>query len=358
MARPSRRSLQRAARTLCRAACCLALALLPPSGGRAQVAGLSSLAVFDLASSARTAALGFDYLPLFDTDASVGLANPSLLHPGMSGTAGLSFVTLFEGSNAGSLAYVHSLPRVGTLAAAFQFVNYGRFHGYDEEENYTGDFGAADYALNLGFGIPLSDRFSLGVAVKPVLSEYEQYKAFALMFDLGASYISASRSFAATLMARNFGAQLAAFDRTVEPLPFELSASLSYKLRNAPFRFFFAATELQRWRLAYEDPLNPSVATDPFTGETTSRSATASFFDNLMRHTLFGVELSVGKTFYARLGYSYRQSAEMRGFDAFNLSGFSFGAGLRTGRFEFGYARRNYHLSQALNYFTLNFRFQ
>ena len=66
---------------------------------------------------------------------------------------------------------------------------------------------------------------------------------------------------------------------------------------------------------------------------------------------------SNGSSFFARLGYSWRQTDEMRGVDAFNLSGFSFGVGMRRGKFEFSYARRNYHLSQAPNYLTLSYRF-
>ena len=158
-------------------------------------------------------------------------------------------------------------------------------------------------------------------------------------------------------MARSIGAQLATFDGTVEKLPFELSAEVSYKLKNAPFRVFFAATELQRWDLRYEDPLHPTSETDPFTGEVTRESWLAGAFDNLMRHTLFGIELNLGQSLFARVGYSYRQTAEVRGVDAFNLSGFSFGVGLRAKRFEFSYARRNYHLSQAPNYLTLSYRF-
>ena len=76
-----------------------------------------------------------------------------------------------------------------------------------------------------------------------------------------------------------------------------------------------------------------------------------------MRHTLFGVEVNLGTALFVRVGYSWRQMAEMRAVDAFNLSGFSFGVGIHTRRFEFSYARHNYHLSQAPNYITLSYRF-
>jgi hypothetical protein len=47
----------------------------------------------------------------------------------------------------------------------------------------------------------------------------------------------------------------------------------------------------------------------------------------------------------------------MSGIDVANFSGFSFGVGLRTKRFEFSFARRNYHLGQAPNFLTLSYKF-
>ena len=40
-----------------------------------------------------------------------------------------------------------------------------------------------------------------------------------------------------------------------------------------------------------------------------------------------------------------------------NISGFSYGFGLKTKKFEFSFARRNYHLGQAPNYLSLAFKF-
>lgn len=337
---------------------CLALLVLMalPYHSFSQIAGINSLTVLDMSSSARSTGLGMDYLSLFDNDVTIGIDNPSMLHSGMSNTGTLTYISMFS-SSMGSLSYAHHTERYGTFLFGFHFNSYGSFEGYDEEETSTGTFHAADYMLHIGWGMWIDSNFSIGVNFKPVLSQYEQYTAVAAVFDVAGSYTSSNRRFAATLMARNIGAQIVTFDQTVERLPFELSAEISYKLANAPFRVFFAATELQRWNLRYDDPLNPTTTTDPFTGEVQTESWLKGTIDNLMRHTLFGLELNIGKSLYARLGYSYRQTAETRGVDAFNLSGFSFGFGLRTKRFEFGFARRNYHLSQAPTYLTLSYKF-
>lgn len=323
----------------------------------AQIAGLNTLAVLDMSNAGRTAGLGLDYLPLYDTDLSIGIDNPSLIRREMGGTGMLSYVSLFGSGGRGLLSYGYNHKRLGTFVFSFHFNNYGRFTEYDEEENEIGKFTASDYALSVGWGMWLDSSFSVGVNFKPVLSQYAEYTALTAAFDVAGSYTNPNRRFTATLMARNIGAQLFTFDGTAEPIPFELSAALSYKLVGAPFRFFFAATELQRWNLRYEDPFNPTTTIDPFTGEVTTEGWIEGTLDNLLRHTLVGVELSIGKSLFARVGYSYRQNAEMRGVDAFNLSGFSFGIGLKTKRFEFSYAHRDYHLSQAPNYITLSYRF-
>ena len=324
---------------------------------QAQIAGMNTLTVLDLSSQARTSGLGFDYLSVYDIDPTIGLDNPSLLRREMCGIGSLSFVSVFDGTSMGSLTYARHFEKVGTLMFSFRYNNYGTFDGYDEEEMPIGKISAADYAFTVGWGTWLDSSFSVGVNFKPVLSHYDSYTAFAVAFDVAGSYVSDDRRFAATAMARNIGAQVAVFDETVESIPFELSAEVSYKLAKAPFRFFFAATELQRWDLRYEDPNNPTTSVDPFTGEVNKEGWFKGFFDNLMRHTQFGVELNLGKAFFARVGYSYRQTAEMSAIDAINFSGFSFGFGLRTKKLEFSYAHRNYHLGQAPDFFTLSYRF-
>lgn len=340
---------------------CASIAFLFPlslfHSADAQVAGLNDLPMLKRSSVARTSALGMRYLPLYTSDITVGLDNPSLLTSGMGSSAMLSYYNMFVGGNMGSLAYAHNFNHVGTMLFGFHFNSFGKFEEYDEYENHVGDFYAADYALSVGWGMWLDSNFSIGTSFKPVLSQYAEYRAVALAFDVAGSFVTDNRRFAATVMANNIGAQIVTFDNSVEKVPFELSAAVSYKLRKAPFRFFFAATELQKWNLRYNDKLNPTSQTDPFTGEVTEEKPFVGFLDNLMRHTVFGVELNLGTTLFARVGYSYRQTAEMRGADVLNMSGFSFGVGLHVKRFEFSYARSNYHYGQAPNYFTLSYRF-
>lgn len=327
------------------------LVILP---ARAQVAGMSTLSVLDMSVSPRTAALGMDYLSVFGSDISVAVDNPSLISHRLDNNVSIDFVSLFSKVNFGSLAYGVTTRHAGTFLFGFRFHNYGRFKGYNENDEYTGDFFAEDYLLSVGWAFVIDSNFSLGATLKPVFSQYAGYKAWALTLDVSGSYVSDDKRFSATVAGRNAGAQIVTFDRNVESLPFELSAALSYKLKNAPFRLYFAATELQRWNLRYADGLNPTSHTDQFTGETTTESPVAGFFDNLARHAVLGIELDIKNVFFARLGYNYRQTKEMQYAGNFNGSGFSFGVGIRVKGFEFSYARNNYHFSQAPNYFSLS----
>lgn len=331
------------------------LILFGMPAAHSQVAGLSTLTTLDMATSARAAGLGMDYLSVWDSDLNVAIDNPSLISKRHGNLISFDYVGLFSGAHMGSLNYGYNKSRVGAFLFGLRFNNFGRFDGYDENENPTGSFSAADYTLNIGWGIAIDSNFSFGAAFKPTFSHYESYSSFALAFDLAGSYVSDSRRFSSTIMARNIGAQVLTFDGTREPLPFELSASLSYKVENAPFRFYLAATELQRWNLIYNDSLYPTTSTDLFTGQVTSRGPVANFADNLFRHVNVGMELCLSRAFFARVGYRYRQAAETRStsLTSINSSGFSFGFGFRVKGFELAYARNNYYLSKAPNYISI-----
>ncbi|MDY5968406.1 MAG: type IX secretion system protein PorQ [Bacteroidales bacterium] len=324
---------------------------------KAQV--VTSFAIYDIPASARTAGLGMDFLSVAGNDIDVSLDNPSLIHDGLQHHINFNLVGLFGGTKAGNAAYAFKTKHVGDFVAGLRFFSFGTFEGYDEVGSPTHDFRANDIMFSLGWCLHIDSNFSLGVTAKPVFSFYDNYFSFAFAMDVASSYASPSRRFCATIVGRNIGAQLATYAGETEHLPFHLDAGISYKLEEAPFRFYLQAADLQRWNLAYYDTLSPTSHFDPYTGETSHQSGIARFADNFFRHLTAGVELGVANKFFARLGYSYRQTKEMAAESrtSINFSGFSFGAGFHARRFDLSYARNNYHLGQAPNYITLNFHF-
>lgn len=329
---------------------------------QAQIAGMNTLSLLKMPSSARTAALGCDYLSVYTPlDLNVGLDNPSLICNAYNKRMTINYVGLFSGSNFGSVAYGLKTKLPGMFLFGFHFNSYGFFEGYDEQDIPQGKFFASDIALSAAWAMAIDSNFSVGLSMKPILSQYESYTAFAFAANVAGSYISDDKRFAASIQARNIGAQISSFDGTRESLPFDLSAALSYKASRAPFRIFFEMNRLTRWHLRYSDPLSPEVTTDPMTGEQLAKpwyDGVAKVLDEVARHAMLGVEADIKNVFFVRVGYRYRQNVEMGANDRtnINLSGFTYGFGIKTKKFEFGFARRNYHLGQAPNYLSLSFK--
>lgn len=319
----------------------------------------SAFAVFDIPVSARTAALGMDILAVDDYDIGMAVDNPSLIDGRFHANLGLNYVRLFDGANAGAAFAGFHTNKLGDFVAGLRFYAFGEFQGYDVTETSTGSFLASDFIFSLGWGMHIDSAFSLGATLKPVCSFYDFYSSSALAVDVAATYRTPSRQLAATLIARNVGAQLSTYGSVVEKLPFHLDAALSYRLSEAPLCVYLQLADLQKWNLAYYDTLSPTTTRDIYTGTTATQSPLQKFGDNLFRHINVGAELAIAGKFFARVGYSYRQTREMaaEARSNINFSGFSFGVGVRTRRLEFSYGRNNYHLGQSPDYLTVNMRF-
>ena len=318
----------------------------------AQIGGSRSHAILDMKTSARTAALSADFLSVYDKDINIAITNPSLISNTIHNKISLNYINAFNGINSGNVSYGRTFENIGSFVTSIQYINYGKLTGYSEEEVEEGIFRASDLLFSIGWGRQLDSNFSIGANLKPLFSSYESYSSVALAIDISGTYVNNDKSFSASLLARNIGFQLKTFDGTSEKVPFELVFGLSKKLKNAPFRFYFNATNLQKWDLRYEDPLFPSTTTD-LEGNVKEKSKGVVFIDNLFRHTVFGAEL-VLKSFYIRAGYNYRQSQETKVTDGLNFSGFGYGFGFRVKKFDISYARNNYHLGQAPNFITIS----
>lgn len=318
-----------------------------------QIGGSRSHAVLDMKTSARTAGLSADYLSVKDGDINVAISNPSLIDSDLHNKISLNYINAFNGINYGSATYGRYFQNIGSFVSSIQYINYGKFKGYSEEEVEQGIFRASDLLISIGWGRQLDSNFSIGASLKPLFSSYESYSSFAIAVDVAGNYVSNDKTFSISLLARNIGTQITTFEGIREKMPFELTLGLSKKLKNAPFRFYFNATDLQKWDLRYEDPLFPSTTTD-LEGNVHKKSKGVVFIDNLFRHTVFGVEFVPSKSFFIRLGYNYRQSQEAKVTSGLNFSGFGFGFGFRIKQFEISYSRNNYHLGQAPNFITVS----
>jgi len=335
--------------------CFIILFLLIAGSSLAQIGGRQTYQFLNLTNSARIAGLGGDFLAIKDNDITLTLANPSLITPEMHNNLSLSYVNYFAGPNYGYAMYSRTFNKAGSFVGSFQFINYGKFTAADETGIKTGEFSASEYALNIGWARSLGPLFSIGANGKLIYSSLESYHSFGIAVDVAGTYKSKNELFTASLLARNIGAQIITYrPGNREPLPFELQAGISQKLKHIPVRFSFLYEHIEKWDLSYEDPNDPDNQKDPITGETQSKSGMAEFADNFMRHIVIGTEITIAKVFDIRAGYNYGRRQELKLYNHAGLSGFSYGFGLRVKMFSFSYTRATYQTgSLNPNYLTL-----
>lgn len=333
--------------------------LITPPASRAQIGGESTYEFLNLTNSARIAALGGNYLAVYDKDITLSLANPSLINEEMHNSLGFSFVNYYAGINYGYAQYARTFSKLGTFVASMQFINYGTFDRADQTGERNGTFTAGEYALNIGWGRRLHPHWSIGANLKGIYSSFEAYNSFGIAVDVSGSYIHEKGNFTASLIARNIGLQLKSYySGQTHPLPFELQFGMSKGLEHLPLRFSFLYHNMQKWDLTYTDPLVVAENTDPITGEEKKQSGIGDFADKTMRHIVIGAEIDITDFLSLRGGYNYgrRQDNGVQGKMA--TVGFSWGVGIRVSKFHFSYARSRYALVGSPNYITLTFNLQ
>jgi hypothetical protein len=318
-----------------------------------QTGGDNTFEFLNLPNSARIASIGDNYLAAKDKDLTLTLTNPSLITSDMSNFLSFSFVDYFSDINYGYAMYSHSFNRIGNFMGAMQFIDYGSFTYADETGQTSGTFGASEYALNIGWGRPLDSSFTIGATLRGIYSSLETYNSYGLAVDVAGSYTSRSGNLTVSLIFRNIGTQLKSYYSShPEPLPFEISAGMSNRLRHVPFRYFINYHHIEKWDLTYVDPNDPGII-DPLTGEVKSQNGIADFADKFMRHIVIGGELIPVKFLSLRIGYNYQRRQELKVYEKPATVGISWGVGLKISNFEFSYARSAYHLTGSPNFFTL-----
>ena len=331
-----------------------AVIFFPIPALHAQIGGYDTYKFLNYSNSARIAALGGNFLAINDNDLSLTQANPSLIRPEMSNTLALSYVHSPGGINYGFVSYAYDFKKAGSFAGSLQYINYGKFQGYDASENPTSDFYASEFALNIGWGRKLTPLFSIGANGKLIYSQLDTYRSFGIAVDVAGTYTSKDESFTASLIGRNIGTELSPYISGQRvPLPFEIQVGFSEKFKHIPLRFSQLLTNLNHWDLAYFDPSDPANEPDPITGEVKQKTGAGEFADNLMRHIVLGAELTIAKVVAIRLGYNYQRRQELKLNGKAGLAGFSIGAGLKIKMFNLDYTRSTDQFGAYRNYITL-----
>ncbi len=321
-----------------------------------QIGGHYTYAFLNLTNSARVASLGGKSVSIWGDDLNMPFHNPSLLNPSMDKHLVFNYVGYFDGIKYGYASYARDFKKAGTFAAGMHYSNYGTFTAANELGVITGEFRAAEYALNLIYSRKIDSLISVGVNVKPIYSNLETYNSLGVSTDIGITYFNPDRLFGAAVVIKNLGTQIIKYyegaDR--ENLPFEIQAGVSQKLQHAPFRFSLTLQHLQKYDLTYESTIDNSNIYDPLNGEKVGKNKLETLGDKLMRHAIIGMEFLPGENFYVNLGYNYQRRQELKAGISPGMVGFSWGFGLKVKKYRFSYGRSTYHLAGASNHFSLS----
>jgi len=330
----------------------LLLVLLLPFSCLAQVGGSAVYSFLDIPASARVAAMGGTVVAINDDDLNLAFQAPSLLHKNMDKSLTFSGVSYLDGVKFGDAIYAFDKEKLGTFMTGIHYGNYGTFVETNTYGDTEGSFKAADYALVLGWGYKLNQKFNIGANFKGLYSDYYIYNAFALALDVSATFHDTTHHFTVTVLARNVGLQMKNYIKgNNEPLPAEVIIGASKRLSHTPLRFSLTYRHDEKNDLGYNDP-NELGDVDPLTGEPNRKEISA--LNNIARHFIVGAEILLTKNFHIRGAYNFQRRSELRIPGRPGTTGFSFGVGLKVSKFVISYGRGNYHLGAAANHVSIS----
>ena len=263
-------------------------------------------------SSARAGALGGSYLTYYD-DADVIFYNPASMKLSENSPISFSFTKYLLDINLASLAYSTEIEGIGRFGTALQYINYGTFDAADEFGNRTGEFGAGEFALLIGYAGALDENFYYGANAKLIYSSIADRSSSAIALDLGIHYALPSQQIHIAVVILNVGTQLSSYIDTSEDLPLDLAIGISKRLEKLPLRLSVDFHKLNEKR---ED------------------------FIERFKAFAVGAEFYLSKVFSLRLGYDNEKRDELKVGTTAGIAGFNLGLGIQvsTYRFDYGYS--------------------
>lgn len=274
-----------------------------------------------LPASAHAAALGGDIISLPEDDANMIFHNPALISNVSDKSITLNYMTYMEGCKTASAAFVKAVGDKGTWGVMAQYMDYGDMKQTTPDNIQTGTFSAKDIMIGGTFSYLLSEKICGGVSAKFISSSIAGYNSLGVGVDLGLNYYDTDLDLSLSLVAKNLGGQIKAYEDEFEKIPFDLQLGVSKQILQSPFRLSAAFTRLHDWKGPFKN------------------------------HLQLGIDLKLGNTIYIAGGYNFRRADEMTIADSVedtesnHGAGLSFGAGIQLERFKLNVAYAKYHVS-------------
>ena len=292
----------------------------------------SSFEFLRLPVSAHSSSLGGHAISLAESDPALYLQNPALLSEVDRRLLGLNAMTWFSGTTIAGAQFCDMFEERARYAFNARYVDYGKIPETTADGTRTGTFHPKDMAVGATFSYMLNDRLSAGLTGNFICSRYGSMTSVAIGVDLGLLYTVPDQGITLAIAATNLGGQIKAFENTFQKLPFDLTASASFRLSHAPFRFTVSMDNLTRWSRS-----DYYFADDQKSG----------FGEILKRHLSAGVDLLLSERFYISAGLNMRNRIELAGEGNKGLTGITIGTGLRIGRVMFDLSYGKYQVSES-----------
>lgn len=271
--------------------------------------------------SAHAAALGGDNISIIEDDESMIFNNPALLSSVSDKTINLNYMNYMSGANTASAAFNRIIKERASVAASAQFIDYGKMKEMDENNVQTGEFSAKDISIAGYFSYMLTDHIAGGITAKFVTSYIGDYNSIAMGVDLGLNYYDPDKEWSVSLVAKNLGGQLKAYDDQYDRMPIDVQLGASKRFAHMPFRI--SATLVDLNHLDYK----------------------------FINHLVAGADIIISPTIWVGIGYNFRRANEMKITETDGSSshgaGLSFGAGINLERFKLNLAYGKYHVSSS-----------
>ncbi|MDC0249548.1 type IX secretion system protein PorQ [Flavobacteriales bacterium] len=326
------------------------LAFYFPLSLLAQIGGTTAFSFVDIELSPRIEAMGGSGIAIVDNDVALAQTTPSLLNVRMHNGVSFSFTDYFSDINNIGFSYVRKWKEFGVLFIGVKAVNYGDFEYNDDFGNNLGLFSANDQVITLGASKQLSEKFTIGVNLSALNSQYESYHAFAISSNLSTTYYNVEKVFTSTLLLKNIGRQLVSYTDKKERLPFDIQLGISKGLKYLPFRYSLTFHHLNQFDI--KSPYKLTSQTDIETGELEIKEE--SIAKTALRHLIIGGELNpFRKSLFIRAGFNFQRRFDLSLSTYPALVGFSWGIGFKISKLGLDYSRVSYHLSGTPNNFSI-----
>jgi len=271
--------------------------------------------------SARAASLGGSFVANND-DPDVIFYNPAGLSMLENNPVSFSFVKHLMDINLASVSFSTELNEIGRFGAAVKYINYGTFDKADEFGNRTGEFGAGEIALIVGYANQLDMNFYYGANIKFIYSSIDDRYSNAIAGDIGLHYTIPEQYLNFGLSVLNLGTQISSYYSLKEELPLDITIGLSKRLEKIPIRLSLDFHRLNQDR--------------------------DSFTERFKAFTV-GAEINLSKVLTLRLGYDNERRSDLKIGTTAGIAGFNIGLGAKISEYSFNYGYSSLGLVGALH---------